>query len=115
MNNSFNFNPGLCRIVILAVCIMLLMIFSTARAEDPCKLSEVRVWQVAADGIAVQARSDDGRPVKFELFSETGSLVRTQQIIHSKITTISGLKKALYSYRCVSNEGDERSGKITVK
>ena len=115
MKNSFNFNPGLYRMLVLAVCTMLLLIFSAARADKRCKITEVKVWQAAEDEIAIQVRSDDGRPVKFTLHSESGKIVRAMQIIHSKVTMIGGLTKGMYTYHCISHDNDEYKGKVVLK
>ncbi|RYG53399.1 MAG: hypothetical protein EOO01_04430 [Chitinophagaceae bacterium] len=115
MKSSFNFNPQMYRIVVATVCTILLFVLMNAKAEKTNKLKEVKVWQSGGDEIEVQVRTDDGRPARFKLTSESGEVVWNQQIIHSKITSIQGLKKGMYIYNCESQDGDVQMGKAFVK
>lgn len=101
--------------VIVAICSMLMMFILTARGESILKIKEVKVWQSGADEMEIQVRTDDGRPVKFELRYESGEIVSNLQIIHSKITTIKKLKKGTYTYHCESHDGHVQQGKTAVR
>ncbi len=115
MKNSFNFNPGMYRLIVAALCTLLLFVFMFAKGERLHKIKEVKVWQSGAGEIEVQVRTDDGRPVKFRLSSENGEVVWNKSILHSKITSIPDLKKGTYIYNCESQDGDVQMGKAIVK
>lgn len=106
--------PANLRLIIVAVCILLLLMFTRSQAF-PLKIDEIKIEQTATHQISIQVRTNDGRTAKMELYNEGGELVKSIQVIHSKINYVSNLKYGTYIYRCISSDGDERKGKFSIK
>jgi len=108
------FNPQQAMLSIIGAALLLLMIYQTGKAERHNKIDEVSVTVTGSNTLAVQVRTDDGRPVKFELFNTSGLLIHAQSIFHRKVTPVKGIPSGAYKYRFTSSDNDIHSGKISL-
>ena len=106
------------RIILILFCFLAAMIYQSTKAlsqRDETVVESIKIQPVGNDDIQVQVRTNDGKPVQFQMTSEQNGTTYSTTLIHSKVTLIKNVQKGNYSYLCRVKDKIVHTGKYSMR